>query len=128
MQAFVTLFHHDLRLLRSPRNTIKRFTEDFRMVLNCHRERKFLLDTQPHLTNWLPIAVPLTKWLIWPPPFNFWPAAVGPLGLFPAFFKFVRLSHKFTHTYLFSRFLLIEIIIFILHTCKYLFLQYTLCI
>lgn len=46
------------------------------------------MQKQSHLTNWLPIAVPLTSWFLWPPPFNFYPAALGPLGLFPAFFKF----------------------------------------
>lgn len=59
------------------------------MVLNCHRERRFLLERQPHLTSWLPIAVPLTSWIVWPPPFGFPPAVLGALGLFPLFFKFV---------------------------------------
>ena len=88
VQALVSLFHYDLRLLFRPKETISRFMEDFRMVLNCHRERTFLLKNQPHLTNWLPIAVPMDKWLIWPAPFNYPPAALGPLGLFPLFFKF----------------------------------------
>jgi len=66
------------------------------MVLNCHRERKFLLDTQPHLTNWLPIAVPLTQWIQWPPPFGFPPAALGAFGLFPLFFKFYDSLTGFT--------------------------------
>lgn len=89
VQAFVSLFNFDLRLLRSPVSTVKKFMEEFRMVLNCHRERTFLLNVQPHLTQWLPISVPLTKWLIWPPPFGYPPAALGPLGLFTLFFKFV---------------------------------------
>jgi len=88
VQALVSLFHYDMRLIREPVKTIRSFMNDFRMVLNCHKERKFLLKTQEHLTNWLPIAVPITKWLIWPPPFNYPPAALGPLGLFPLFFKF----------------------------------------
>ena len=87
VQALISLFHFDLRLLRSPSKTIKRFLDDFKMVLNCHRERKFLLDSQPHLTNWLPIAVPLKSWIQWPPPFGYPPAALGALGLFPLFFK-----------------------------------------
>ena len=78
-----------MRLIRSPYNTVKRFIEDFKMVLNCHKERTFMLNKQVHLTNWLPIAVPLTNWVLWPPPFGFYPACLGPLGLFPLFFKFV---------------------------------------
>lgn len=68
------------------------------MVLNCHRERKYMLEKQPHLTHWLPISVPLTKWLIWPPPFNYPPAALGPLGLFTIFFKFVSLFFDATYS------------------------------
>lgn len=94
VQAFVSLLSYDL--LRSPLATIKKFMADFNMVLNCHRERKFLLDKQPHLTNWLPIAVPITRWILWPPPFNFPPAALGPLGLFSAFFKFYDSLTGFT--------------------------------
>ena len=87
VQALISLFSPSALL--SPVQTIKRFIGDFKMVLNCHRERTFLLKTQPHLTQWLPIAVPLKSWLIWPPPFGYYPAAIGPLGLFPIFFKFV---------------------------------------
>ena len=96
VQAFINLLNSDLRLLKSPIQTVKKFMEDFKMVLNCHRERKFLLDTQPHLTNWLPIAVPLTKWIQWPPPFGFTPAALGAFGLFPLFFKFYDSLTGFT--------------------------------
>ena len=96
VQALVSLFNFDLRLLRSPTQTVKRFMDDFRMVMNCHRERKFLLDTQPHLTNWLPIAVPLRSWIQWPPPFGYPPAALGALGLFPLFFKFYDSLSGFT--------------------------------
>lgn len=88
VQALVNLMNLDMRLLKSPRRTIIRFWDEFKMVLNCHRERKFLLEKQPHLTSWLPIAVPLTKWIISPPPFGYPPASLGPLGLFPLFFKF----------------------------------------
>lgn len=88
VQAFVNLL--STKLFTSPAESIKRFKDDFRMVMNCHRERSFLLQEQPHLTKWLPIAVPLNRWLLYPPPFGFFPAIMGPLGLFPAFFKFVR--------------------------------------
>ncbi len=84
--AFVNLL--SVNLLKEPRLTIKSFMADLRMVLNCHRERKFMLEKQAHLTNWLPIAVPFTRWIMNPAPFNFYPAMLGPLGLFAAFFKF----------------------------------------
>ena len=87
VNAVINLLNPDLRLLTSPIETIQKFRSEIRMVMNCHRERKFLLETQPHLTNWVPIAVPISKWLLWPPPFNFYPAALGPVGLFPLFFK-----------------------------------------
>lgn len=89
VQAFVNLL--SINLILSPISTIKRFYHEFRMVLHCHKERIFMLEMQCHLAKWVPIAVPLTSWLLWPPPFNFIPAAVGPLGIFPLFFKFVSL-------------------------------------
>lgn len=87
VQAFISLLSS--RLVARPIQTVKNFITDFRMVLNCHRERRFLLEKQPHLTKWMPIAVPLARWVLWPPPFGFIPAALGPLGIFPLFFKFV---------------------------------------
>lgn len=86
VQALISLFSKNL--ITSPFKTVKRFIEDFKMVLNCHKERRFLLESQPHLTSWLPIAVPLMNWIQWPPPFGYAPAALGPVGLFPIFFKF----------------------------------------
>lgn len=96
VMALINLFHTDLRLLRKPKETITTFMEDFRMVMNCHRERTFLLEQQHHLTNWIPIAVPIEKWLIWPPPFGYVPASLGPLGLFPLFFKFYDFLGNFS--------------------------------
>lgn len=93
VQAFISLLSS--KLLTAPVSTVKRFAAEFKMVLNCHRERTFLLKEQPHLTSWLPIAVPLSSWVQWPPPFGFKPASIGPLGLYPLFFKFVRLSPAF---------------------------------
>jgi glycerol-3-phosphate dehydrogenase len=84
-----SLFHQDLRLVRHPVQTVRDFKSVFGMVVGCIRERSFLLDKQPHLVSWLPIAVPLTQWVIWPPPFMGNPfGALGPLGIFPLFFKF----------------------------------------
>jgi glycerol-3-phosphate dehydrogenase len=108
VQAFVNLL--SFKLISSPRETLKRFSEDFKMVMHCHRERTFMLGMQPHLTKWLSIAVPLNKWLIWPPPFGFPPAIFGSLGLFPLFFKFVRettLSSLFITVFSVSKIVLI---------------------
>lgn len=93
VQALISLFGPNV--IMNPSATITKFVADFKMVLNCHRERKFLLETQPHLTWWVPIAVPLKSWLLWPPPFGYYPATVGPLGLFPLFFKFVSIHFLF---------------------------------
>merc|ERR1719223_439760 len=58
------------------------------MVLGCIRERTYMLTMNPHITSWVPIGVPLDRWIIWPPPFGYPPAALGPAtGLFVAFFK-----------------------------------------
>ena len=85
----------DLRLLRRPKETWTAFRNDFNMVLSCHKERTFFMKRQPHLTNWLPIAVPLTSWVLWPPPFGHPVAALGPLGLFSVFFKFYDMLSGF---------------------------------
>jgi glycerol-3-phosphate dehydrogenase len=37
VQALVSLFNFDLRLIRQPRKTIHNFSEEFKMVMNCHR-------------------------------------------------------------------------------------------
>lgn len=95
VQALVSLFSFDLRLIRQPISTLKKFAAEFMMVMNCHRERTYMMNKQVHLTDWVPISVPLTSWLIWPPPFGYPPAALGPLGLFTVFFKFVSLFLSF---------------------------------
>ena len=40
------------------------------MVLNCHRERRFMIEQQPHLCHWMPIALPFDRWWVSPPPFG----------------------------------------------------------
>jgi hypothetical protein len=88
-QAFISLLNFDLRLLKSPYETISTFWSEYNMVLNCHRERLFLLQKQSHLVSWIPIAVPFDRWFVWPPPFNYPPASLSALGLMPLFFKYV---------------------------------------
>ena len=39
------------------------------MVVEALRERRFFLDTAPHLSSWLPIMIPIDKW--WKVPY-FW--------------------------------------------------------
>ena len=55
-------------LFTSPISTFRTFAGEISLVLDAHRERRFLLETQPHLTNWVPIAVPIQTWFVWPPP------------------------------------------------------------
>jgi glycerol-3-phosphate dehydrogenase len=72
----------------TPMAALDEFLGTFHMVMGCFRERTYMLHLNPHISSWIPIAVPLTKWLIWPPPFDYPPAALGPItGLFVIFFK-----------------------------------------
>ena len=64
-------------------------------MLGAHRERRFLLEKQPHLTNWVPIAVPVRSWIQWPPPFGHPIFAIAPLVL-PFIFKFYDSLSGFT--------------------------------
>lgn len=94
--ALASLLNTDLRLLKRPKETLHSFWSECKMVLDCHRERRFMLHEQPHLTNWIPLVVPFRNWFTWPPPFNFPLAAVGPLGLFPVFFKIYDMMSGFS--------------------------------
>ena len=51
------------------------------MVLGAHRERRFLMEKQAHLTHWMPIAVPVPQWLSLPAPFGHPLFALAPLML-----------------------------------------------
>jgi len=46
----------DWKLLTSPRGTIQEFVAELKMVISCHTERRFMLEKQQHLTNWVPIG------------------------------------------------------------------------
>jgi len=75
--------------LVAPKASWDEFLGTFHMVMGCFRERTYMLNINPHITNWVPIAVPLDKWIIWPAPFDYPPAALGPCtGMFIIFFKF----------------------------------------
>lgn len=41
----------------------------YKLVREALRERKYFLDTAPHLSMWLPIMIPVQKW--WQAPY-FW--------------------------------------------------------
>ncbi|KAH0250334.1 hypothetical protein KCU71_g23538, partial [Aureobasidium melanogenum] len=41
----------------------------YKLVKEALRERRFFLDTAPHLSSWLPIMIPINKW--WQAPY-FW--------------------------------------------------------
>jgi glycerol-3-phosphate dehydrogenase len=41
----------------------------YSLVVEALRERRYFLDTAPHLSQWLPIMIPLQKW--WQAPY-FW--------------------------------------------------------
>ncbi len=75
------------RNLTRPIDALSDFKGEFKMVLGAHKERRILLDNNPHLTNWVPIAVPMKTWTIWPAPMGHPLFSIMPLVL-PAVFKF----------------------------------------
>jgi glycerol-3-phosphate dehydrogenase len=78
-----------------PVDAVTDFVSEFQMVRNCHKERRLLLENNPHLTNWVPIAVPLEDWITWPAPFGHPLFCIAPLVL-PAVFKFYDGMSGFT--------------------------------
>mmetsp|Transcript_44028 Transcript_44028/g.125591 ORF Transcript_44028/g.125591 Transcript_44028/m.125591 type:complete len:788 (+) Transcript_44028:64-2427(+) len=87
VKGMVKLF--SFSALKDPAGSVRDFLGTWHMVMGCFRERTYMLTMNPHITNWVPIAVPLDKWIIWPAPFDYPPAALGPLtGMFVIFFKF----------------------------------------
>jgi len=55
---------------KHPVDSVKDFFGEMKMVLNCHRERRYMTTKQRHLTNWVPIAIPFSSWHVSPPPFG----------------------------------------------------------
>eukprot|EP00588_Corethron_pennatum_P007367 CAMPEP_0194286946 /NCGR_PEP_ID=MMETSP0169-20130528/33648_1 /TAXON_ID=218684 /ORGANISM="Corethron pennatum, Strain L29A3" /LENGTH=750 /DNA_ID=CAMNT_0039033497 /DNA_START=37 /DNA_END=2289 /DNA_ORIENTATION=+ len=70
-----------------PLDAMGDFKGEFKMVLGAHKERKIMLENNPHLTSWVPIAVPIKTWISWPPPMGHPLFAFAPVTL-PAVFKF----------------------------------------
>mmetsp|Transcript_11808 Transcript_11808/g.25573 ORF Transcript_11808/g.25573 Transcript_11808/m.25573 type:complete len:748 (+) Transcript_11808:65-2308(+) len=84
-----------LKNVTRPVEAVKDFASEFRMVGNCHKERRLLLENNPHLTNWVPIAVPVDSWISWPPPFDHPLFSIAPMVL-PLVFKFYDGMSGFT--------------------------------
>jgi glycerol-3-phosphate dehydrogenase len=89
------------RYYTEPMMIWREFVSEFTMVNHCHRERRYMLDQQRHLTHWMPIAVPFTSYL-WaerregqPPPFGNAIFQLFP-GLAPFVFKFYDALSRFT--------------------------------
>lgn len=85
----------DWRNLGQPLQAYRDFSDEFHMVMGCQRERKILLENNPHLTNWVPIAIPVRNWVEWPPPFGHSLFALAPV-VFPLVFKFYDSLSGFT--------------------------------
>lgn len=83
------------KTLIHPIDSVKSFVSEFNMVLGCHKERKLLLEMNPHLMNWVPIAVPMKSWVQWPPPFGHPLFAIAP-AVFPGVMKFYDSLSGFT--------------------------------
>jgi glycerol-3-phosphate dehydrogenase len=58
------------KLFTNPIDTVQDFAGEIKMVLSCHRERKYMTQKQRHLTNWIPIAIPFDQWHVSPAPFG----------------------------------------------------------
>ena len=73
-------------LITNPVDTWSDFKSEIQMVMNCHKERNYMLSKQRHLCHWMPIAVPFSDWLYvsGPPPFGH-----ALFSLFPALAPFV---------------------------------------
>lgn len=83
------------RLLTAPVETMREFLGEIKMVMNCHRERRYMTSKQRHLTHWVPIAVPFSSWHVSPPPFNHWLFGFFPV-LAPLVFKIYDGMSAFT--------------------------------
>ena len=97
IRYIATAFSSLLRMknVTRPVDALSDFQSEFTMVKNCHLERKLLLENNPHLTNWIPIAVPFDSWISWPAPFGHAIFAIAPM-IMPLVFKFYDGMSGFT--------------------------------
>lgn len=97
IRYIATAFSSLLRVknIGRPIDAMSDFASEFHMVKNCHKERKLLLENNPHLTNWIPIAVPFDSWISWPAPFGHTIFAIAPM-IMPLVFKFYDGMSGFT--------------------------------
>lgn len=72
------------KLLTSPIVAINDFYGEMKLVYNCHRERRYMMQKQNHLCQWIPIAIPFDRWHVSPPPFGH-----ALYGFFPILAPFV---------------------------------------
>ena len=82
-------------LFIKPIVTVQDFLGEMKMVLNCHNERRYMIDTQKHLCHWIPIAVPFTSWHVSPAPMGHWLFGFFPV-LAPVVFKMYDALSAFT--------------------------------
>ena len=55
------------KTLTEPLTAIERYYSEMKMVLHCHQERTYMMETHPHLVNWVPLAIPFRSWIMWEP-------------------------------------------------------------
>jgi hypothetical protein len=89
IRYIATAFSSLLRFknLAHPLQALSDFYSEFSMVQSAHHERRLLIENNPHLTKWVPIAIPIKEWISWPAPFGHPIFASAPLTL-PFVFKF----------------------------------------
>jgi len=78
-----------------PIDAVSDFVSEFKMVFGAHQERRIMVENNPHLCNWVPIAIPFTSWISWPAPFGHPIFASAPM-LMPAVMKFYDGMSGFT--------------------------------
>lgn len=83
------------QIFTHPVDTLQEFVEEMNMVLHCHEERRYMLESQPHLVYWLPILVPFDRWWVDPAPLGHPAFALFPL-LAPLVFKFYDALSSFS--------------------------------